>query len=107
MEDDPEKSIEPESDPVEPMEFEFDPDKDVLNLRDHKVSLNLAKLMDWDSALIWVDQRFAYNEVRMSAVVPIGDILYFIAYVDRGEVRRPISLRKASRKEIENYVKYI
>jgi hypothetical protein len=35
MEDDSEKSIEPESDPVESMGFEFDPDKDVLNIKDN------------------------------------------------------------------------
>jgi uncharacterized protein len=107
MEDEPEKSTTPELDPVKLIEFEFDPDKDVLNLKDHKVSLNLAKLMDWDNALVWLDQRFSYNEVRMSALAPIGDTLYFVAYVDRGSVRRSISLRKATRKEVERYVKDI
>jgi uncharacterized protein len=107
MGDEPEKSTTPELDPAGPIEFEFDPVKDVLNLRDHKVSLNLAKLMDWDNALVWLDQRFAYSEIRMSALAPFGDTLYFVAYVDRGNVRRPISLRKATRKEVERYVKDI
>jgi uncharacterized protein len=107
VEDEPEKSTTRELDPVKPIEFKFDPDKDVTNLRDHKVSLNLAKLMDWDNALVWLDQRFLYSEVRMSALAPVGDTLYFVAYVDRGEIRRPISLRKATRKEVERYVKDI
>jgi uncharacterized protein len=107
MEAEPEKTLGPESDPIKAIEFEFDPDKDVLNLKDHKVSLNLAKLMDWDNALVWLDKRFSYSEERMSALAPIGDTLYFVAYVDRSEVRRPISLRKATRKEVERYVKDI
>ena len=51
----------------------------------------------------WLDERFDYDECRMSALVPMGDRLYYAAYVDRGDVRRVISFRIANRKEIEKY----
>jgi len=49
------------------MHFEFDPTKDKENLAKHGVSLALAEELDWDAALVWVDARFEYNELRMIA----------------------------------------
>ena len=46
------------------MRVEFDPSKDELNLARHGVSLALARQLDWDVALVWVDERFAYDVVR-------------------------------------------
>ena len=40
------------------MRFEFDPDKDAVNQAKHGVSLALAVELDWDAALVWVDDRF-------------------------------------------------
>jgi uncharacterized protein len=88
------------------MEFEFDPVKDKLNQVNHGLSLSIAKYMAWDEALAWVDDRFEYEEVRMVALVPMGDTLHYIAYVDpSAEKRRVISLRKAEKKEVLHYVK--
>jgi uncharacterized protein len=88
------------------MEFEFDPAKDKLNQVNHGLSLSMAKDMAWDEALAWVDDRFEYEEVRMVALVPMGDTLHYIAYVDpSAEKRRVISLRKAEKKEVLHYVK--
>ena len=85
------------------MEIEFDPDKDVSNQTKHGVSLSLASELEWESALVWVDDRFVYNEVRMVALAPKTEILYYVAFVDRGEVRRIISLRRANRREVKHY----
>ena len=41
----------------------------------------------------------------MVALAPIGDILCFIAFVDRESTRRIISLRRANRREVNHYVK--
>lgn len=41
----------------------------------------------------------------MVRLVPKGDRLYYVRFVDRGEVRRPISLREAERREVKHYVK--
>ena len=86
------------------MRVEFDPAKDELNLAKHGVSLALAKKLDWDAALVWVDDRFTYYEKRMIALAPLKDTLYYVAFVDRGEVLRIISLRQAERREVKHYV---
>jgi uncharacterized protein len=84
--------------------IDFDPAKDKLNRADHGLSLSLARRLAWDEALVWVDDRFEYDESRMIALVPEGNRLYYVAFVDRGEVRRVVSLRFAERREIKHYV---
>lgn len=79
------------------MKIEFDPRKDVANQRKHGVSLSLALAFDWDLELAWVDDKFEYDELRMVGLVPYGGRIYAVSYVDRGNVRRIISLRKAGR----------
>ena len=86
------------------MRIEFDPAKDKTNLAKHGVSLALAAELDWEAALVWVDERFEYGEWRMIALAPKTAILYCVAYVERGDVRRPISLRRANRREVKRYV---
>lgn len=86
------------------MRIEFDPAKDASNQTKHGVSLAMAGELDWEAALVWVDARFEYSETRMVALAPKTKILYYVAFVDRGEVRRIISLRRANRREVKYYV---
>ena len=86
------------------MRIEFDPTKDASNQLKHGVSLAMAAELDWDAAWVWVDERFEYNEMRMIALAPKTEILYCVAFVDRGDVRRIISLRRANRREVKHYV---
>lgn len=53
--------------------------------------LALAEGLDWETALVWTDARFGYGETRMIALAPKESILYYAAFVDRGDVRRIIS----------------
>ena len=46
------------------MRIEFDKTKDEANLAKHGVSLAMAKELDWDAALVWLDDRFEYDELR-------------------------------------------
>lgn len=87
------------------MQFDFDPGKDATNLSKHGLSLAAAAELSWGAALVWLDDRADYGEVRMVALAPLGDILFFVAFVDREPVRRIISLRKANRREVNHYVK--
>lgn len=73
------------------MEFAFDPDKDRLNRMKHGV---------------WVDGRFEYGEMRLIALALETNTLYYVAFVDRGEQRRIISLRPATRREVKHYVEH-
>lgn len=86
------------------MHIEFDPAKDAANQTKHGISLSVAGELDWEAALVWVDDRFEYGEMRMIALAPKTEILYYVAFVDRGEARRVISLRRANRREVKHYV---
>ncbi len=86
------------------MRIEFDPAKDEANQAKHGVSLALAAELDWEAALVWFDARFEYAELRMIALAPETEILYYVAFVDRGQARRIISLRRANRREVKHYV---
>lgn len=66
--------------------------------------MGLATELDWEAALVWVDDRVEYAELRMVALAPIANILYCVAFVDRGAMRRIISLPRANRREVKHYV---
>lgn len=86
------------------MRVEFDPAKDAVNQAKHRLSLSLAQELDWDAALVWVDDRYEYGELRMIALAPKTETLYYVAFVERGEARRIVSLRRANRREVKRYV---
>jgi uncharacterized DUF497 family protein len=87
--------------------FDFDSGKDATNLSKHGLSLAAAAELSWDTALVWIDDRADYGEVRMVALAPLRGILCFVAFVDREPARRVISLRRANRREVNHYVKAI
>jgi len=87
--------------------IEFESAKDATNQAKHGVSLALAGELDWEAALVWIDERLEYDETRMIALAPKLEILYYVAFVDRGEARRIISLRRANRREVKHYVQSI
>jgi uncharacterized DUF497 family protein len=89
------------------MRIEFDPAKDASNKAKHGVSLALAAELDWDAALVWVDDRFEYREMRMIALAPKTETLYYVAFVESGTAHRIISLRRATRREVKHYVENI
>ena len=67
------------------------------------VCLSLAIELDWEAALVCVDARFENEELRMIALAPKTEILYYVAFVERGASRRIISLRRANRREVKHY----
>jgi hypothetical protein len=70
------------------MQLTYDARKDADNIRRHGVSLKLAANLDWDSALVWIDSRFDYEELRMIALAPESNTLYYVAFADRLDERR-------------------
>ncbi len=79
----------------------------MANQKKHGVSLSVAGELDWEAALLWMDDRVEYGEMRMIALAPKTEILYYVAFVDRGEARRVISLRRANRREVKHNVENI
>lgn len=85
------------------MQITFDPEKDRINQQKHGLSLVDAQNLEWSELFFWPDDRFDYGEQRFIGYAPIGQRLYCVVYVDRGDVRRIISLRKANPREVKFY----
>jgi hypothetical protein len=83
-----------------------DPKKDALNIRNHHISLNEAKRLERDTFIAAEDARFAYGEMRMIGFGYIGLMLYCLVYVEIDDENwRAISLRTATKREINDYAK--
>ena len=89
------------------MNIEYDPKKDASNFAKHGVLLSLAQELEWDMLLATEDLRNDYGEIRWIGYAPIKDRVYCVVFTERNEVRRIISLRKANRREVKNYVNQI
>jgi len=85
------------------MEIDYDPAKDVLNMRKHGVSLGDAARFEWGTAEVEEDDRYDYGEQRFKATGYIGQRLYVLIFCMRGEVTRLISLRRAEKYEERRY----
>lgn len=85
------------------MQITFDPAKSEANRAKHGIDLVAAERLEWDTAITWLDTRKDYGEERECGIGYIGLTLHFVAFVDRDQTRRIISLRKANRKEVKRY----
>jgi len=85
------------------MNILYDHAKEAANLAKHGVSLALASEMEWNTAVVWLDVRRDYGEPRQCAIAYIGLRLFFVAFVERTDARRIISLRKANPREVKFY----
>ena len=85
--------------------FEFNDIKNEVNNRKHGISLNQAEEFDFATAIIDLDQRWNYGELRFLAMGMIGSRLHVLVYTLRGDVIRVISLRKANKREVRQYEK--
>jgi uncharacterized protein len=81
--------------------FDFDPAKDALNRKQHRMSLAEAESFDFDTALTFEDDREAYGEQRFVAIGQMRNTgrIAVLVYTLRDDEPRPISLRKATPKE--------
>jgi uncharacterized DUF497 family protein len=84
--------------------FEWDEAKRQANRAKHGVDFAAAADFEFGTALIWIDDRRDYGEVRYVAIGFIGPRLHVLTFTPRGETTRVISLRKANLREIERYV---
>ena len=88
---------------MRPVEYVFDPDKDLANRAKHGVSLALAEVLFLGLVVTLTDDRFDYGELRQVAFGHINDRVFVCVYSDRQGERRVISLRKANQREVRRY----
>ncbi len=85
------------------LRIEYDPAKDRINLAKHGLQLTDVVLLNWDQALVRLDERKAYGERRYTALVSGDTDLFQVAFTIRGDVMRIISFRRAHDRERKRY----
>ncbi|KQT69923.1 MULTISPECIES: BrnT family toxin [unclassified Aureimonas] len=83
--------------------FKWDPVKAASNLAAHGVPFDTVSDFDFETALIVIDGRHDYGEVRKIAFGFIQDRLHVLVYTERDTHIRVISLRKANDREGKLY----
>ena len=91
------------------MKFEWDEEKNKINIRKHRVSFEDAETVFEDNFAVYLDDdEHSFNEERF-IIIGISETLdreLYVCYCLRGqnnEVTRIISARKATKQEIELY----
>ncbi|MBQ2680265.1 MAG: BrnT family toxin [Firmicutes bacterium] len=88
------------------MKFEWDDNKEQINIRKHGIDFSTAAYVFDDFYHIEIfDEAHSESEDRFIAIGMVDDIAVIIAviYTERGEIIRIISARKATRREKEVY----
>ena len=88
------------------MEFEWDENKRSANLSKHGIDfIDAAKIFN-RSILERVDNRYNY-ETRIVTLGEVNGVVLFVVQTWRGEVRRAISARRATKRERNEYYQTI
>jgi uncharacterized protein len=84
--------------------FEWDGDKAAENWRRHGVSFQQAvKAFGDPFGEEWIDDREDYGEERVNLIGMCQGVLLRVTYTERGERKRIISARRATRDEEDEY----
>ena len=90
------------------MQFEWDENKNELNIRKHGVDFEDVKNIFNYPSMTLMDTRDEYGEDRWQVIGWISAILGVVVYTERtGNVILIISARKATKYEVSLYEKYI
>ena len=85
------------------MEYEWDSGKDDINYAKHGVRFDIVLGFDWDIAVIRLDQRYDYGEVRFRAFGRLNGKSMCVAFTPRGTKLRIVSVRFVHDKEAKRY----
>lgn len=85
------------------MRFEWDPGKSEQNRQERGFGFDFAALIFEDGTIEWTDDRRDYGEARVRAIGEADGLVLYVVFTDRGDVRRIISARLASRKERDRW----
>lgn len=86
-----------------PVKIDFDPVKNVANLRDRGIAFDSAEDFDFSTALIVEDVRKPYPERRFQALGLLGERLHMLVFSPIPDGIRVISFRKANKREVKRY----
>ncbi len=86
-----------------PVRIEYDPEKNNWNIRERNLSFDRVADLDWQTALITEDVRFAYPEKRFVAAAFLEGRLHILCFTPVEGGIRVISFRKANQREVKRY----
>jgi uncharacterized protein len=86
------------------MKFEWDENKNQLNLLKHKIDFQTASGIFNDlNRIEWIDERSEYGEQRFITIGKLLNAIIIVVYTVRVQVIRIISARPAKRQERNLY----
>jgi uncharacterized DUF497 family protein len=85
------------------MEFEWDSIKSQRNIEKHGIDFTDAVRIFERPTLTVVDNRHDYGEKRIVAMGMVEDVILYVVYTVRDDIRRIISARRANRRERKKY----
>ncbi len=85
------------------MRFDWDPGKSERNRQGRGFGFDLAALIFEGGTIEWPDDRLYDGEARVRATGKADGLVLRVVFTGRGDVRRVISARLASRKERERW----
>ncbi|MHA1067031.1 BrnT family toxin [Enterobacter ludwigii] len=91
------------------MEITFDPKKSESNKSKHGFSLAEAEHLDWDSMVVYEDDRCDYGETRYIGltygIAYLGNRMFSVCFTENDDFTecRIISLRLATKQEMNKY----
>lgn len=85
------------------MLVEFDASKNERNIRERGLSFERAAEFDFATAVIWIDARQAYPEIRFSALGLLAGRVHSLIFSETADGIRVISFRKANEREVKRY----
>lgn len=83
----------------------YDHNKNQENIKKHGISFDYIEFLDWNTAITKQDNRYDYGEKRFITYGFINDRLYNLVWTIRNKKIRPISFRKANKRETNYYDK--
>jgi uncharacterized protein len=85
------------------VDFLWDTNKEIENIRKHGIDFETASFI-WEGPILEkLDDRYDYGEERFIVIGTVDGRVLVVVYTRRGDARRLISARMASRRERREY----
>ena len=85
------------------VEITYHPAKSASNIELRGLSFAQVADFDFQTAIIWIDARKAYPEVRISALGLLAGRVHALVFAETTNGIRVISFRKANKREVKRY----
>ena len=85
------------------IEITYDPAKSARNRELRGLSFERVAAFDFQTAIIWIDARKAYPEVRISALGLMAGRVHALVFAETTNGIRVISFRRANKREVKRY----